>query len=56
MTSGVPFTDAQIVYMERHRDEWPSVLTYKLNSLFGTDHKVGTVRKQLNQLKKSTSG
>jgi hypothetical protein len=50
MTSGVTFTPAEIAYLERHRDEWPSVLAYQLNSLFGSRHTERGVRARLKRL------
>jgi hypothetical protein len=46
-----PFTPAEIEYIRQHLDEWPSVLAYKLSSLFGTPRTPRGVREQIYRIK-----
>jgi hypothetical protein len=46
-----PFTPAEIEYIQQHLDEWPSVLAYKLSSLFGTPRTPRGVREQIYRIK-----
>jgi hypothetical protein len=44
-----PFSLAERIYIYQHRDEWPSVIAYKISELFGTQRTARGVRGVLKQ-------
>jgi hypothetical protein len=51
MTFKPPFSEIEKVYISMHKDEYPSIIAYKLSVLFGTTRTTRGVREQLKKIR-----